>query len=359
MTSPPSRILFVASIGTTLRHFVEPLAFALRSRGFETIAAAGELGEVRGFDRSYELTPFRRRPLRDVMRAYRRLNAVVELERPALLHLHTPPALVIGRLSARRHHVPCIAMVHGTFLDPLERRSVAFAAAEAALARIAAHTIVLSAEDRRFYRRVVRQASLSMAPVGGIGIDTALLNSAVRAPRRLAAPPSIVVLGRLTAEKNLDVVVEAFGIVRKAIPDASLTFVGSPASGDEPWPVPTMEAVFHVPWVDDPYAVLAGSDLVVSASAREGFPMAVMESLALGIPVVAATNRGVREIKRVGARGLTVVPKSAGALGHAMIDALIQHREIDNRTLASKWSQQAAIAFHMSVILRVLGEAPR
>jgi glycosyltransferase involved in cell wall biosynthesis len=57
LDSPAKRILFSASIGMTHRLFVSPLAMRLRADGFEVIAAAGDLGTLEGFDRTYELPP--------------------------------------------------------------------------------------------------------------------------------------------------------------------------------------------------------------------------------------------------------------------------------------------------------------
>ena len=352
----PSRVLFVASIGTTLRLFVAPLARSLRAAGIESIAAAGGLDDdLADFDRSYRLPPFRRGSAKAVVAAYRDLRAVVDREKPSLLHLHSPPALILGRLMARSRRIPSIAVAHGSFLEPKGPRSLIYAAFESALARLSAATVTENEEDAEFYRRHCRAGTVSVAPVGGIGIDLTRIEAARHAPKVVGPSPSIVVLGRLTPEKNLDVIVRAFAKLRTVHASAGLTFVGSALPGDRVWTVPSGPGVAHLKWLDDPYPIIAGADLMVLASRREGFSMSAAEALLLGVPVVAVTNRGVREIQRHDAKGLVVVSNSWEQLGQAMEACLNQTSTFEqDPQLAQRWSQTSAIAFHRDVVMREL-----
>ena len=357
--SPAKRILFIASVGMTHRLFVSPLAMRLRADGFEVIAAAGDLGTLEGFDRTYELPPFRRQGAASVLKALRALTRVIERERPALLHLHTPPALALGRLAGRRLGVPSVAIVHGTFLEPWSRRTLLFAAVEGALARLSVHTVTMNDEDAEFYRHVLGSRSVGVAPVGGMGLDLARLEAALQHPRRLAAPPSVVVVGRLTPDKRHDVAVEAFLRFRRRNPRATLTFVGSTLPGEPSWEVPDAPGVKHQPWVPDPYPLIAGADLLLTASPREGFAVAVTEALALGIPVAAVTNRGVRQALRNGTSGLVASGPDPLSLADA-IGVALQCRPAagERERLATASSRTAAIEYHRNIICRVLGVAP-
>ena len=360
MREPPIiTIVFVAGVGATLDSHVGPLSVALRQQGLETIGCCGGPFDRSAFSRTYALPPFRRARPGSVRRALRHLEFVIRKERPALLHLHSPPALVIGRVAGRNCDIPTLANVHGTFLEPLTWRSVAFAAVEGSLARLAAHTVVQNADDARFYARVVSPGKLTISPVGGIGVDVDRLEEARQTPVRVAEEPSLVVLGRLTAEKNLDLVVQAFRLLRDRISAATLTFVGSPAVGDRPWHVPDDVGIAHLPWADNPYAILAGADLLVSASRREGFGMNVVEALSLGVPVVAVSNRGAREIMRTGARGLTLVEADSEALASAMYRALKHHSHFNNDDLLSRWSRDNAVRFHARLIREVIADSRR
>jgi glycosyltransferase involved in cell wall biosynthesis len=71
---------------------------------------------------------------------------------------------------------------------------------------------------------------------------------------------------------------------------------------------------------DDVARLLAGADLVVMASTFEGFPLAVMESLAAGVPVVATRVGGVPDAVSDGVEGLLVDPGDVPALAGAIVE---------------------------------------
>lgn len=67
--------------------------------------------------------------------------------------------------------------------------------------------------------------------------------------------------------------------------------------------------------------VIAGADLFVLASSHEGLPVAVMEALALGVPVVATAVGGLSEAVTDGVDGLLVPPGDPEALAAAIVRA--------------------------------------
>lgn len=68
---------------------------------------------------------------------------------------------------------------------------------------------------------------------------------------------------------------------------------------------------------DDAVRVLAACDVFTLASAWEGLPVALMEALALGLPVVATNVGGVAEAMRDGQDAILVPPRDATALARA------------------------------------------
>jgi glycosyltransferase involved in cell wall biosynthesis len=128
--------------------------------------------------------------------------------------------------------------------------------------------------------------------------------------------------------------------------------------GDRPWNVPTGGGISHRQWLADPYPIIAGAEMLVSASRREGFSMAAAEALLLGIPVVAVTNRGARQLQRMKPRLLTLVPNDSKALSEAMVSSLTLGKvgAVDER-LASIWSTESAIRSHTELIRNVLASS--
>jgi len=69
---------------------------------------------------------------------------------------------------------------------------------------------------------------------------------------------------------------------------------------------------------DDAVRVLAACDLFTMASDNEGLPVALMEALALGLPVAATRVGGIPEAVTDGVEGLLVPPTSPEALADAI-----------------------------------------
>ncbi len=72
----------------------------------------------------------------------------------------------------------------------------------------------------------------------------------------------------------------------------------------------------------DVLELLKASDLFVFPSLREALPMAVIEAMAVGLPVVASNTGGLPELVRKGENGLIVEPGDADGLAEAIISIL-------------------------------------
>ena len=70
--------------------------------------------------------------------------------------------------------------------------------------------------------------------------------------------------------------------------------------------------------VPDAARLLGGLDLYVSASRREGLSLAVLEAMALGLPVVATRVAGHLDAVSDGVTGRLVPPDQPGTLGDAL-----------------------------------------
>jgi glycosyltransferase involved in cell wall biosynthesis len=81
------------------------------------------------------------------------------------------------------------------------------------------------------------------------------------------------------------------------------------------------ERVLFAGALGNPYRVLAGASLLVLSSRWEGYPNALLEALALGVPVVATDCRhGPRELLEGGRHGRLVPVGNPRALARAMVD---------------------------------------
>lgn len=157
----------------------------------------------------------------------------------------------------------------------------------------------------------------------------------------LQLPPRrwLVGVGRLHVQKGFDVLIEAFATLAPRHPDWSLLILGE---GPER---PRLEALaarrglgerVRLPGTVRAVApVLRQCELFVLSSRYEGFPNALCEALACGLPAVAFDcPTGPREILRDGVDGLLVADGDAEALTRAL-DRLMGD-EAERRRLASR-----------------------
>lgn len=154
------------------------------------------------------------------------------------------------------------------------------------------------------------------------GIDLAEWRFAPRA--RESGPPTIVAIGRLSAEKGFSVLLDAMAALRDAGVAARLVLVGD---GPER---PALEAAIAAHRLGDrvtlagelpPDAVrarLREADIFCLPSFSEGLPVSIMEAMAAGVPVVATWIAGIPELAENGVTALTVPPARADALADAL-----------------------------------------
>ncbi|HET6794533.1 MAG TPA: glycosyltransferase, partial [Acidimicrobiales bacterium] len=113
--------------------------------------------------------------------------------------------------------------------------------------------------------------------------------------------------------------------------------------------------------VPDAAAALGGYQLSVLASHHEGFPNAVLEAMAAGLPVVATDVGGVPELVRHGVDGLLVPPRDPGALaaaiGHLVGDPSMRSAMgAAGRDRVGDFSWPSCVDRHIAVYSRLLAD---
>jgi glycosyltransferase involved in cell wall biosynthesis len=184
-------------------------------------------------------------------------------------------------------------------------------------------------------RYLVHEKGLPAAKVTVIanGCDVDRFDPAHRPPARLRrslgfgeADPVLLVIGRLEAQKGHAVLIEALPLVRRRFPTVRLVCLGEgglrgalEAQVAEAGLQPAVRFVGFQAEVAD---WLALADLTVLPSFYEGLPLAAIESLAAGRPVVATAVDGTPEVVVHEKTGLTVPPGDAVRLAEAVCRAL-------------------------------------
>lgn len=262
-------------------------------------------------------SPWQRCRFRDHLRVRRLVSAVVTEQRIDVVHAHATFAGVASRLA--RHRGVTVYQPHcWGYLSASSRPARAGARLlERLLAPRSDLLVVLSEAERRAApptRRVVRARPLR--PLDAFGPADEPERWALRARFGWDETERVhLSMGRFTAQKNFDRLVEAF--CRLAGPRDRLVLVG-----DGPSPPPRSKLgrgacagrVDLVGWRNDVHLLLRAADSLLVSSRGEGFSLAMLEALLSGLPVFSTPVGGtevIRSCDGVVAESVTTLVRAA------------------------------------------------
>jgi glycosyltransferase involved in cell wall biosynthesis len=249
--------------------------------------------------------------------------------RPALLHAHDAHAVTLAGICAWLSHKPLVATRR---VDFHLRRPGCWARAARVIAISDAVAAILAAD----------------------GIDPALV-TVVRSGIQLDGPPPVPLgirgqlglapeafiaanVAALVAHKDQATLVRAAALLRTRAP--ALHWV---VAGEGPLKVAlerliadlgVSDRVHLLGHIDEPARLLADANLFVMSSREEGLGTAVLDAMALGIPVASTAAGGLPEMLGDGA-GLLVTPEDPAALADAV------YRLLDDAELRRRLAETA------------------
>jgi glycosyltransferase involved in cell wall biosynthesis len=323
------------------------LAAGLRAKGHDSTLITGtpepaegsmETDAERQGARLIRLPALRRNPhpwrdaaaLVALFRAFRRM-------RPDVVATHMSKAGALGRVAARAAGVPVVVHTyHGKGFHVFDERWKELTALtlERRLARLASGSIVVSEMQRQEFIRLaidrperitVIRYGLHLSPF----LDAQPGEAGLREHLGLAPAVRLIgVVGRLVSIKGQDVFIRAAASLARRRSDLHFVLAGD---GDRREAYEQLARgleldgrVSFLGWRRDVPAVLADLDVVALPTVNdfEGTPLAVIEALAAGRPVVASDVGGVAEVVRDGVTGRLVPPRDAPALAAAIEEML-------------------------------------
>lgn len=175
----------------------------------------------------------------------------------------------------------------------------------------------------------------------GVDVSSSCHGPRVRSRLGLAGNGMVLgMVGRIEANKGQVEFLEAVALLRAGGTDVQALLVGGDAYDLHPNYLSAVKAAVerlglsghcvlagHVP---DAAPYIQAMDVMVSASAAEGFGIVLVEAMALGVPVVAVRSGGPTEIVRDGVNGLLAESSRpallAGAIRKLIDDPVLRRR---------------------------------
>jgi glycosyltransferase involved in cell wall biosynthesis len=285
------------------------LEAAVRQRGYP-VAGAPRL--LRYGWSTLRASPGAAQRLRSLPGYFRRLRAWLREEDPALVHVNTVTALPEA-VAARREGRRVLLHVHEMLGVGLRSAVAGWVAGRSCDLVVAVSRSSADALSRR-------------------GVAAEVIPNGVRAPLtpvardRGAGGVVVGTLGTVSRRKGSDVFVAAARLVMKEEPGTEFRMVGPLADGPErEWAEAVVEAARAAGIVygmtDHPFAELSEWDLFALPSREDPFPLATLEAMASGLPVIASGIDGIVEQVTEGA-GVLIEPDHPAALAAAMVELI-------------------------------------
>jgi glycosyltransferase involved in cell wall biosynthesis len=358
---------------------------ALKAAGFRVvlISSPGALLDEIVRNESIEAMPISMArgfaPFADV-RTLLRLWRVLARLRPEICEFSTPKAGLLGNVAARLCRIPVrVYLLRGLRLETLTGLRYRLALTAERIAAFCAHHVVCSSKSLR-----EKAVALRIAPQGRMhllgegssqGVDIfRFAPGAGRMRETLATavdPPVIGFVGRLTRDKGIPELIEAFDRIRRAIPSARLLLVGwfddSEDALDEALRcrIVSHPSIFLTGYVHDTAPYYQVMDMLVLPTWREGFPNVVLEASASGIPVITTIATGSRDAVLPEVTGLLIPAGYSEAIAEAVLRLV---RNADERArmgsagrawVIQRFANEDVLRLTVSFYRRLLEDASR
>jgi glycosyltransferase involved in cell wall biosynthesis len=275
-------------------------------------------------------------PLADLL-ALVRLWWLLGTQKPDIVEFSTPKAGLLGMIAARLRGLPRrVYMLRGLKLERSRgfKRWILVTAERVACA--CAHVVLCNSKSLR-----AEALALGLAPAGKLlvlgegssnGVDVERFSPGPTAVRdKFSIPreaPVVGFVGRLTRDKGLPELIEAFDRILLAEPAMYLLLVGWFDAAEDALNAELRSRILNHPrihctgFVSDVAPYYRAMDVMVLPTWREGFPNAVLEASATGIPVVTTESTGARDAVIPEVTGLLIPPGYPEAIYESVVKLL-------------------------------------
>lgn len=250
-----------------------------------------------------------------------------------IIHTHGKGAGIYGRLAALLTRKPCIHTPHGVHVETYSTTLLyLYRKYENLTARWIEHLIFVSAEERQLATRTglwpTTPHSIIVNGVNSISASrVTTLRSIARKSLGIRSNKLVIItVSRFNYQKNME---EAYQVAQ-LLPEYLFLWLGdgedlellkARAKADG------LDNITFLGTTDTAVPLLAAADVYFTSSRWEGLPLAVIEAMAVGLPIVASDVTGHHEIVQDSAGGL-LYPLGDPAAAAGRLTRLAGHPEL-------------------------------
>ncbi len=303
--------------------------------------------------------------------ALRELWSVMRRGHYDLIHTHSSKAGFLGRLTAHLCGVPVVHTPNGLYyLGQHGFKRWFYRTLERLAGFLTTKMIAVSEGEREVIRRD-RLVKLDRLCVIENGVDAQQIRRHADSPQGQALRvqfhldgrhPIIGAAGRMVPQKDPLTFVHAAARLKDTLPEAIFVWCGDGELRSE---TERLAVQLNVPLIvpghqENSAAIMRAFDVFVLPSIYEGLPFALLEAMALGLPIVATDISGVRDVLRQQPAGWLTAPQDADALAATIARAWAQPEEarrraqVAQRLVETRFPVEQMVQQHLTLYQQVL-----
>ena len=304
------------------------------------------------------LDPKSLNPFKD-LKTFFNLSKLYKKTKPDVILHFTIKLNIYGTLAAKFNKIQSLANVTG--LGTLFiRRGIATYISEF-LYKISLHfsfkIFFQNKEDLNYFlnKKIIKESNTQIIPGSGVDLRKFKLTPVDKANNKFI----FLLIARLLKDKGIYEYIEAIKIVKKKFPNDLIEFqLLGEANSENKTAIGASELRS---WINDNLIkylgtsnhverIIAGCDCVVLPSYREGMPRSILESFAVGRPVIVSDVPGCREIVDDNINGLLCEVKSSVDLSNKML-SMIQMSDVERFNLALNGRTKVENLFDEEIVI--------
>lgn len=316
------KILFVANIHKHFLAFHLPYIQWFKDKGYEVhVAAGGDRNiKVPVADKVYYLSLERSPFSINNIKACHELKSIIEQEKYCLLHCHTAMGAVISRIAGKEFRdkigLKILYTAHGFhfYKNSPTRYWFMYYPMEYYLSKYTDAIITINAEDynlvlnRKFKNKYTFKTHGVGINIDRLRVTSDPLRKELRSKYGYDNETVILIyVAEYIKRKNHEFIIRSIPQMVKSVPNLKVLFAGRGELMDK---MKLLSEELNVDkYIDflgfrkDIGELISLSDIGISSSKQEGLPMNIAEIMYSGLPVVASSDRGHRELIDHGFQG--------------------------------------------------------